>query len=243
MKLIFVHGSGNTGKFWHYQTAYFPDSEAITLPGHPEGEPCKSVGDYADWVRGYIHEKGYQEVILAGHSLGGAIVMDYALRYPEDLKALILIGTGARLRVHPMYLSWCEEGIKDKAGWLKNWEPTYDLVAPELRKELLEELMRVGPAVQLNDLLCCDKFDIMDKVHQIKLPTLVLCGSEDQMTPVKYTRYLADKIEGAKQVIIEGGTHHVAIEKPDEVNRAIEEFMKSLPYSDSSRSPLQGNQR
>ena len=48
MKLIFVHGAGNTGLVWHYQTEYFADSEAISLPGHPEGKPCTSIDQYAE---------------------------------------------------------------------------------------------------------------------------------------------------------------------------------------------------
>ena len=63
----------------------------------------------------------------------------------------------------------------------------------------------------------------------IGLPMLVLCGTEDAMTPPKYAKYLADKIDGARQVIIDGGTHSVAMEKPDEVNSAIEEFLRAIP--------------
>ena len=228
MKMLFLHGAGGSGSSWTYQTRYFQGSEALTLPGHPDGDICTSVKNYADWVRGYVHKKRYQDVVLVGHSLGGAIVLQYALEHPEDLKALVLIGTGARLRVHPTVLATCEEGIKDVAGWTKFFEPLYANVDPEVTKALMAKFMEIGPAVQLNDFLCCDKFDAMEEVHQIKLPTLVLCGSEDTMTPVKYTRYLTDKIEGAKDVIIDGGTHLVALEKPEEMNKAIEEFLSSL---------------
>jgi pimeloyl-ACP methyl ester carboxylesterase len=48
------------------------------------------------------------------------------------------------------------------------------------------------------------------------------------MTPVKYSRYLSEKISGAKLVIVTGATHDVSLEKPDEVNKAIGEFLKSL---------------
>ena len=68
----------------------------------------------------------------------------------------------------------------------------------------------------------------MDRVHEIKLPTLVLCGSNDILTSPKYTKYLASKIEGARDVIIEGGTHMVFAEKPGLVNKAIEDFLNSL---------------
>jgi len=78
------------------------------------------------------------------------------------------------------------------------------LIDPALREVLKKRCLENGPVVVLNDMLCCDKFDIMDSVHKIKLPTLVLCGSDDIMTPRKYSKYLAGKIDGAKEIIIEG---------------------------------------
>jgi pimeloyl-ACP methyl ester carboxylesterase len=88
--------------------------------------------------------------------------------------------------------------------------------------------LRIGPAVLLSDFLCCDRFDIMDRVPEIKVPTLVIVGTQDEMTPVKYAQYLANKIPGSKLVIIEGATHSVATEKPDEVNEAIKEWREGL---------------
>ncbi len=228
MKLLFIPGSGNGGEVWQYQTEYFAESEGISLPGHPEGEPCTSVDDYVEWLRGYVHQRGYQDVILVGHSLGGAIAQLYALRYPDELKALILIGTGARLRVRPDILEGLRQMIGNDDAWRKSLEEGSTVTDPKMRQVMLESAMRIGPAVRLNDFLCCDKFDIMQEVQNIKLPTLVLCGTEDEMTPVKYTRFLAGKIDGASEVIIDGATHAVPREKPGEVNQAIERFLSSL---------------
>ena len=229
-KLIFIHGSGNTSEVWHYQIEHFPDAEAVNLPGHLfQGEPCASVEDYTDWLHRYILEQGYPDPILAGHSLGGAIAQLYALNYPRDIKALILIGTGARLRVAPEFLSLMRDGMENPSAWLKNFiEPRYSRVAPAVREKIIKKIAQQGDAVQLNDMLCCDKFDIMDKAHQIKVPTLVICGSGDQMTLPKYSSYLASKIEGAKLVIIDGGTHLAFAEKPEAVNQAIEQFLNEL---------------
>lgn len=228
MKLIFIHESGSMKEEWYYQTKYFDDSEAIDLPGHPEGKLCNSVDEYMEWVHDYIRQRNYQEVVLVGHSIGGAIAMRYALEYPEELKALILIGTGARLRVHPVYLAEYEAGVKDRITWEKNVNFHPEFFTPEQHEAFRKKQLTIGPEAKLNDYLCCDKFDIMDRVHEIKLPTLVLCGSEDMMTPVKYARYLADNIAGARAVIIQGATHDVCLEKPDEVNKTIEEFLVSL---------------
>jgi pimeloyl-ACP methyl ester carboxylesterase len=228
MKLIFIHGSGGMKEAWYYQTKHFPDADAIDLPGHPDGEPCTSIEGYVEWLRGYIHERGYSDVVLAGHSLGGGIAQLYALKHPEDLKGLILIGSGARLRVHPMYLDMLEKAKSDPSTLEGFIEIGWELIDPKLKEVLERRALENGPAVFLNDMLCCDRFDIMERVHEIKIPTLALCGSEDIMTPPKYTKYLAESMAKAKEVIIPGGTHMVFAEKPQEVNQAIEDFLKSL---------------
>lgn len=228
MKLIFIHGSGGCPEVWHYQTKRFPDADAIALPCHPHGEPCTSVDSYVEWLRGYIHDRGYLDVVLAGHSLGGAIAQLYALKHPEALKGLIIIGSGARLRVGAMYLDTLEQAVSNPKLLEDYLDKSWEFIAPELREILRRRAAENGAAVLLNDMLCCDRFDIMQRVHEISLPTLVLCGSDDIMTPPKYTKYLANKIEGAREIVIEGGTHMVFAEKPAAVNQAIEDFINSL---------------
>jgi len=228
MKLIFIHGSGGCKEVWHYQARHFPEADAVALPGHPNGEPCTSVDAYVDWLRGYILDAGYVDVVLAGHSLGGAIALLYALKYPEDLEGLIVIGSGARLRVGTMYLEMLEKARGNRTIFEEFFHKSYEFIESELRGVIQRKALEGDPAVLLNDMLCCDRFDIMDRVHEIRLPTLALCGSEDIMTPLKYTKYLAGKIEGARVVIIEGGTHMVFAEQPGAVNQAIEDFLNSL---------------
>jgi len=229
MRLIFVHGSGAYGDIWRYQTDYFPDSDAVNLPGHPHGQPLNSVEEYADWLRRYIKERGYKDVVLAGHSLGGAIALMYALRYPQKLKGIIIIDSGARLRVHPGFLAPCEEAIKgNPQEWYQLVEEIYRLTQEDYKREVVEKQKAIGPAVMLNDFLCCDKFDLIDKVQEIKLPALIICGELDAMTPVKYSNYLGTKLANSTVVIIPQATHFALAEKPEMVNEAIEDFVKGI---------------
>ncbi|MDD5289504.1 MAG: alpha/beta hydrolase, partial [Dehalococcoidales bacterium] len=94
MKLLLVPGSGAGGQNWLFQTQYFPGSEGISLPGHPDGKPCGSIPEYVEWLHGYIQRKGYKDVVLGGHSLGGGIALLYGLKYGSELKGLILMGAG-----------------------------------------------------------------------------------------------------------------------------------------------------
>jgi pimeloyl-ACP methyl ester carboxylesterase len=229
MSIIFVHGSGAYGDIWRYQTDYFPDSHAVNLPGHPHGQTLNSVEECTDWLRKYIEGRGNKDVVMAGHSLGGAITLMYALRYPQELKGIIVISSGVRLRVHPRYLAPCEEAIKgNPQEWYHLIEEIYRLTPDDYKKEIVEKQKAIGPAVMLNDFLCCDKFDIMDKVQQIKLPALIICGELDAMTPVKYANYLGAKIAGSRVVIIPQATHLALAEKPEAANKAIEDFVKGI---------------
>jgi len=244
MKLVFVHGSGGTGVVWKHQTEFFRDADAVNLPGHlSPGQPCVTVGDYARWLREYVQSRGYSRPVMAGHSLGGAIVLQYALDYPDDIGGLILIGTGAKLRVASHVLEAIENGIAAPDTWLARFvEPQLHSVADvaldhaaraggkdiSLRQQMLAQTGQVGARVQLNDYVCCDRFNVMDRLHEIKVPTLVLAGSLDDMTPPKYAEYLAKHIAGAKMVIIQDGTHHFFAEKPEQTNRAISHFLEAL---------------
>ena len=228
MKIIFIHGSGGCKESWRNQTEHFKGSEAVDLPGHPDGELCPTINAYAAWLREYIQEKGYQDVVLAGHSLGGGIALQYALDNPQDLKGIILVGSGARLRVHPKFLEALEAMVKDPRLIDDFTALTYDMIEPELANVIKKRVADNGPKAFLNDMKACDQFDVMDRVPSLKVPVLALCGDRDVMTPPKYSTYIADNIPGAEAVIIPGGTHFVFAEKSEEVNRAIEAFLRGL---------------
>jgi pimeloyl-ACP methyl ester carboxylesterase len=230
MTIIFVHGSGACADIWRYQTAHFPDSHAVNLPGHPHGETLKSVEECVDWLRKYLKERGCRDVVLAGQSFGGAIALMYALKYPQELKGIVIIGSGARLRVHPMFLTPCEEAIRgDGQKWYELVEEMYRLTPHDYKRKVKGKQKAIGPAVMLNDFLCCDKFDIMDRVHEITLPTLIICGESDVWTPVKYANYLGTKIANSRVVIVPQAGHFVFAEKPEVVNKAIDDFLKETP--------------
>jgi len=229
MSIIFIHGSGGCRDIWRYQTEYFPSSHAVNLPGHPYGKALDSVEECVEWLNKYIQGKGFKDVVLAGHSFGGAIALMYALRYRQELKGVIIIGSGARLRVHPMFLTPCEEAIKGNTQkWYELVEEMYRLTPEDYKREMVEKQKAIGPAVMLNDFLCCDKFDIMDRVHVVKVPALIICGESDMMTPVKFANYLGTKIANSRVVVVPQSGHFVLAEQPEAVNKAIEDFLKVI---------------
>ncbi|MBM3942174.1 MAG: alpha/beta hydrolase [SAR202 cluster bacterium] len=228
MKLVFVHGAGDSSLSFYYQLRHFRNSKAIDLPGHPNSKPCTSIDAYVEWVRGFNTARRYKDVVLCGHSMGGAIALQYALRYPNELKALILMSTGARLRVRPDLIKQCQNGGANAGVWLEARESQYEGIAPDIHQVLMQRAKEIGPAVACNDLNACNHFDVMEQVKEISLPTMVLCGSADDTTPVKYSDYLAQQIKGSRERVIPEGRHYVQLEKYQQVNEAIEEFLAEL---------------
>jgi len=229
MKLIFIHGSGANGNVWLLQKKRFPGADTPDLPGHPGGQACTSVEEYSDWLHGYIRGKGYTDVVLAGHSLGGGIALMHAVKYPGDLKGIILVGSGGRLRVLPLIIEAISGRLNDPQGWMKELvEPLYGTVDAATLREILPGLAAVGPAAQLNDFRCCDKFDIMEKVPQIRIPAHCIVGELDNMTPPKYSQYLVKSMPDCSISVIEGGSHLCFLEKPGAVNDAIAAFLNHL---------------
>ena len=107
--LVLVHGAGGNLMHWPGALRRLPGHTvyALDLPGHGKsgGAGRAEIGAYADVVRGFAEALGLVPFVLAGHSMGGAIALEFALRYPARLAGLILVGTGAKLRVAPEILT------------------------------------------------------------------------------------------------------------------------------------------
>jgi len=123
-------------------------------------------------------------------------------------------------------------------GLRGEFESTVDLLCryaygPSASEEMVrlgrEEMLAMGPEVLWGDFLACDGFDVMGfdvmgRLDEVRLPTLVICGEKDQLTPLKYSQFLVDHIPGARLVTIPEAGHMVMLEKPQETTDAIEGF-------------------
>ncbi|MBU3915871.1 alpha/beta hydrolase [bacterium] len=228
MRLLFIHGSGGSAESWHYQTNHFKKSIAVDLPGHPHGELLDTIDGCVDWLHDYVLKKDLRDLVLVGHSLGGGIALLYTLKYPERVKGIVTVGSGARLRVHPMTLEMLEKEVENPEHFGEFATQSLALIEKDVADVMARRTIENGPAVMLNDLRACDRFDIMDRLEEIQVPLLALCGDQDIMTPPKYSSFMVSSINGAKAEIIQGGTHMVFAEKPEEVNKAIEDFINEI---------------
>ncbi|OGO17389.1 MAG: hypothetical protein A2Z14_04245 [Chloroflexi bacterium RBG_16_48_8] len=229
--LVLVHGAGGSSLHWPPQLRRLSGEVvySLDLPGHAQsaGDPEKSIERYAQRLIAWLDCLELETVVLVGHSMGGAISLTVSIEAPHRIKGLVLVASGAKLRVHPQILALTdnETSYQQAVEWITQW--AFSDQAEARMVELAQKRMaEVPPEVVHADFLACDHFDIMERLSEISVPTLVLCGIEDQLTPVSYSQYLVDHIPQARLVVIEGAGHMVMLEKPVEVVRQIQGFIR-----------------
>jgi pimeloyl-ACP methyl ester carboxylesterase len=202
------------------------------LPAHKNSEdfPDLTLNLYVDVLKKFADNLNIEKLILAGHSLGGAVIQDYYFKYPSDVSALILIGTGGRLRVNPTILNTLRNDYQE---YLKGLSAGafYSKTPREVINGCVDETSQIPPEVTFCDFKICDEFDTLKKTNTITIPCLILCGKFDKLTPIKYSQFFHDKLEKSELQIIDKAGHMVMIEQPKQVNRAIENFVNSLKKS------------
>jgi pimeloyl-ACP methyl ester carboxylesterase len=184
-----------------------------------------SVRDYALDVRRQMQAAGLERPIVAGHSLGGAIALQLALDWGDELAGMMLIGTGARLRVLPALL---EAARRDQMGALLQVRglARQSEGAPERTTSPEGILPPLAEGVFYRDLAACNAFDVMAELGRISLPALIVCGEEDTMTPPKYAEYLRAHLPQATLRMVPGAGHDIMRDQPETLNQVIGDWLK-----------------
>jgi pimeloyl-ACP methyl ester carboxylesterase len=233
--LLLLHGAGGTHMHWPASLRRLPDWAvyALDLPGHGKssGPGRDSIAGYRDVVYGFVQALELERVVLAGHSMGGAIVQEFALHYPGRLAGIVLVGTGARLRVAPAILDGIRSDFPATACTIAEW--VHDTHVPEQLKRLyVQRTLENDPQVMYGDFYACDQFDRRADAARIAAPALVICGRNDVMTPPKFSESLAHSLPNARLELIPNAGHMVALEAPEEVTAAVVGFLREMGEGD-----------
>jgi pimeloyl-ACP methyl ester carboxylesterase len=230
--LIFIHGSGSNHSCWSYQYSRLYKQfniVAIDLPGHgsSSGEGESDVDQYCRWVKKMLDILQLKKPVLIGHSLGAAITLKFALRYPQNIAGIVPVGGGIKMPVNPDLLS-C---LKTNPALAIELICKFSLARenrPKLFDPLQESMSQANADVFYGDLSACDKLDLTEDIGKINTPTLVACGMEDKMTPPDLSRAISAGINGAKLCLIAGAGHMVMLERPAEFNEALVKFVTAI---------------
>lgn len=233
LAMVFIHGTGGDRDDWKAQLEGLSDRMtviALELPGHGASEaPGEStVPAYAEWVAEFVEILGLKKVVVVGNSLGSAVTLWLALYPAAWLVGIGLVGSGARLRVHPSFVEGVlrdkEKALEMLADFALSGEPD-----PAVRAAVKEKFSANSPETIHGDLAACNEFDVMASLSQISLPAVIVVGEEDRLTPVKYSQFLHDALPGSRLTVIPKAGHLVMMERPTEFNACMSEFVSSLP--------------
>lgn len=247
--LLLIHGFPLDRTLWRAQLdALAPHARvvALDLPGFGESPPAASarvqtMEQHADAVLAVADALGFARFAVGGLSMGGYVALALARRAAARLTGLLLCDTRAEADAPAA----CEQRRADAARVLAHghefvisamlprlFGSTSQTTRPELVAHVTSMMRRATrEAVAASLLGLAERRDARLDLALIALPTLVLCGEEDMITPPKCARALADGIPGARLELIAQAGHLAPLEAPDAVNLAIMNWLATLAPS------------
>lgn len=233
--IILIHGAGGHQLFWPPQVRRLHGQRvfALDLPGHGKspGLGRQTIPEYTDAVLNFLQAIRLSTFVLAGHSMGGAIAMDAAIRQPDRVLGLFLVGSGAKLRVAPELLRATSQASSAVAAAALLTDLSFARSADARQKELaLKRLSETRLPVLHGDLVACDGFDASSGLSQIACPSCVVCGEEDRMTPPVYSSVLVHHLALARLELVPHAGHMIMLEKPNRIANLLAAFSDSLAY-------------
>jgi pimeloyl-ACP methyl ester carboxylesterase len=254
--IVLIHGAGGCARDWPVEWRYAMNAGqtlgvralpptarlvghrviAIDLPGHGAsgGPPCETVDGYADAVAAHLRAQGIGDAVLVGHSMGGAIALTMALRSPDLLSGIAVLGSAARLGVTPQILD----------GLASDFAATVDMIvkfswarsAPAVYRETGRRHMRgAGQRTVLADFTACAGYDVREKLVDIAVPVLVVAGGADKMVPGKASRALAESVQDGRFVEIPDAGHFLHFEDTRGTTAAITSFLGTINRANCAR--------
>ena len=236
--IVFIHGAALDHSVWQWQSRYLAHhgfaALAVDLPGHGRspGVARASIEEMADWVALFIEAAGHESAHVVGQSMGSLVALDTALRHRRRVARLALIGTGVPMAVGEAFLAAARDDSPAAFDMETSWG--------HARQSLLSQspvpgISLAGASRQLNgrahagvqyaDLRACNAYrPSIDAIRALDIPTLILAGKRDQMTPLKAGQALAQEIPGARLEMLDAG-HSMMSEAPRRTLDALKSFL------------------
>jgi len=236
--IFFIHGAAFDHTVWQWQSRYFAHHGysvlAVDLPGHGRspGVLRTSIEAMADWVAAFIEAAGLPAAAVAGHSMGSLVALETARRHPDCVSRLALVGTAMPMAVGAGFMAAARDNAPEGFDMEAVWGHSRGAVlaaSPVPGTYLLGSSRHLNersrPGVLHADLAACDAYRVpAEALKALAVPTLVIAGRQDQMTPFKAGRDAAAAIPGARLVTLDAG-HSMMSEAPRAVLAALRDFL------------------
>ncbi|MFX0020775.1 MAG: alpha/beta fold hydrolase [Candidatus Hermodarchaeota archaeon] len=246
--LVLIHGFGTRYQGWNFQIPYFEKKmKVITFDNRGVGKSSRpnypyTMEMFVEDIKALLDYLNIQDKIhLCGISLGGMIVQNFVIKYPEKVKTLILCATSAHYDPGPLFKSFklikklsLEEQVEALLPFTYSRVYVRKLkMDQKLFDSIKEDTLFITPMRdpthfqdymnQANGMATHDTREFLDKINH---PTLILGANKDRIIPLPHQKLLHEKIVNSKLEIFSGCGHAFIMEKPEEVNKLIWNFLK-----------------
>ena len=239
--ILFLHGVGSDKSVWRPQLEQFAAERralAFDYPGYGDSDPAPAGASretYAAAILSAMTELGVERAHVCGLSLGGVVAIAMHAQAPDRCASLLLADTFA---VHPDGRAIYDRSIAASGDLRAMAEARVDVLLaqpadPAVRNEVVETMARIDPAAYRTGAEAVWLADQRERAHDIRVPTLVLCGAADHVTPPALSTALTQLIPGARYEPVEGAGHLANLEQPDVFNTLVGAFIRGV----DSRSP------
>ena len=233
--VVLIHGAGFDHTAWALHSRWFAHNGFSVLvpdlPGHGRsaGPTLSSIAEMADWTAALLSATGANKAHLIGHSMGSLIALETAARHPDKVSALSLIGTAASMTVGPDLLKAAEANDQAAIDMVSIWGLGFSAelggsLAPGLWMHggAQRVLQRCAEGVLFSDLSACNAYaNAVAAAARVNVPTTVILGERDMMTPARAGKKLAAAIPHARTVVLAGAGHMLMAERPDQLLAAL----------------------
>lgn len=234
--IVFLHGLGGDHGFWLYQVpAFCHRYPVITLDlrGHGQSTiPTKPFGmqEMARDVVRLLRALGAERAHLVGVSLGGMVAQQFALDYPQALASLVLADTLCEVpeafrEIAASGFQFIEANDMRTIAQARITAAFSERVDPVLLEYAIDRVAQNDKDAYLSAACAAFSFSAAQAIKKISAPTLIVCGENDQVTPLALSETLAGAIPGARLAKIAGSGHISNLDYPQEFNRIVGEFL------------------
>lgn len=238
--IVFLHGSVTTSELFrgtlsHYAEGY--RSIAVDLRGY--GDSSKpgdgyTMQQFSDDVAALFGALELPPSVLLGVSMGGFVAQRFALDHPDRLTGLVLASTSDGELAPGLIADDPVREIKAR-GWREvskgmitgAFPPDTD---PRIVDELLSRIDTWNEDVISGAIASIRTFNTRDELQKIKIPTLIVVGSEDHQLPVPLSKRMNQSIQGSRLQIFDGAGHFMMVEQPERFRRVLDRFLADIGY-------------
>ena len=232
--IILLHGSGQSHVVWSLTDQYLADEGfnvfALDLPGHgnSEGSSLKSIEEMADWLNKVVNVIGIKDLTILGHSQGCLVAIEYANKFPDNIKNLIFVAGSYQIPVNKSLIDLANAGDLESINLMMKWGYGYSkqFLGGNTLQKILNSSREIREVLAI-DLIACNNYkNGISSIKKIKCPTFFVFGELDKMIKLDKGKEFSGLIPGSKTHIIKDCGHMIILENAFEMREKVAEFLK-----------------